>query len=89
MGFKDIEAFNKSLLAKQARRIQINPKSLLAKILKARYFARSPFIDNTTGSNPSYVWRSIVWGRELLKVGSYWRVGSGETLLVYRNCWLP
>lgn len=89
MGFRDITAFNKSLLVKQAWRIQNSPKTLLAQVMKARYFPKGSFMECHIRNNPSYVWRSIMWGRELMKQGSYWRVGSGETLSVYRDQWIP
>lgn len=37
MGFRDLYAFNMALLAKQVWRIDSQPQSLLATILKAKY----------------------------------------------------
>lgn len=37
-GFHDIKVFNKALLAKQLKRIFTNPNSLVAIILKEKYF---------------------------------------------------
>ena len=69
MGFRDLKAFNLALLAKQGRRIQQNPNSLIHRVLKAKYFAKSSFMDAQVGRNPSYIWRSIVAARPVIKEG--------------------
>ena len=45
MGFRDLRAFNLALLAMQGRRIQQSPNSLIHRVLKAKYSAKSSFID--------------------------------------------
>ena len=62
MGFKDLKAFNLTLLAKQGWWIQQNPSSITHKILKAKYSARSTFMEANLGRRPSYVWRSLLAG---------------------------
>lgn len=89
VGFQEFEAFNQAILAKQAWRIQQNPNPLLARVLKAKYFLRCSFMDNKIGSNPSYIWRSIRWGKGLLEKGSYWRVGTSDSIQVYSDRWIP
>ena len=44
MGFRDLEYFNKALLAKQCWRILKNPNSLSAKIFKAKYFSKLRYL---------------------------------------------
>lgn len=41
LGFKDLEAFNMALLAKQVLRIITKPNLLVSKVLKSKYFPRS------------------------------------------------
>ncbi|KAH9663932.1 reverse transcriptase domain-containing protein [Citrus sinensis] len=65
LGFRDFSSFNQALIAKQGWRILQHPDSLMAKILKAKYFKHSGFMDAKLGSHPSFVWRSILWGRQL------------------------
>lgn len=88
MGFRDIEKFNQSLLAKQAWRIWFNPSSLVARILKHRYFSRTSFMDCGDGSRPSYAWRSILHGRELLSQGLLQKIGDGMNSRVWIDNWI-
>lgn len=40
------------------------------------------------GHDPSYVWRSILWGKDLLKKGLRWRVANGSNLSVFNDPWM-
>ncbi|KAH9681066.1 hypothetical protein KPL71_026800 [Citrus sinensis] len=62
--------------------------SLMAKILKAKYFKHADFMEAKLGSNPSSVWRSILWGRQLLHEGLRWRVGNGHKISVFSKNWM-
>ena len=54
MGFKDLKAFNLTLLAKQGWRISQDIDSLSHQVLKAKYFPDSTFLEAQLGKNPSY-----------------------------------
>ncbi|CAL1412090.1 unnamed protein product [Linum trigynum] len=41
------------------------------------------------GSNPSYIWRSIMAAKPLMKEGLRWRVGNGEQVRVWWDKWIP
>lgn len=60
MGFKDLTAFNLTMLGKEGWKLLIEPDSLVSCIFKARYFHTSSFLSTSLGHNPSYVWRSIL-----------------------------
>lgn len=79
IGFRKLDIFNKALLAKQVWRIIQFPNSLVAKVLKPRYFKHVDIMKAHIGSNSSYIWRSLMWGRELLEVGLCWRIGDETT----------
>ncbi|KAL5545492.1 hypothetical protein UlMin_005179 [Ulmus minor] len=76
MGFKDLSLFNQTLLGKQVWRITQKPQSLVAQVLKARYFPYSSIWEAEALSKASYVWKSILWGRNLVAHGMRWRVGN-------------
>ena len=89
MGFRDPEAFNQALLAKQAWRILQNPESLCARVLKARYFKEGSIMIATCPSGASFTFRSILHGRDLLQDGLVWRIGDGTSVNVHHDNWIP
>lgn len=89
MGFRDLSSFNQALVAKQGWRIIHNPNSLVSRVMKARYFKHVDFTEAGLGSKPSFIWRSILWGRQAIQNGARWRVGNGQKVKVYSSNWLP
>ncbi|XP_012847426.1 PREDICTED: uncharacterized protein LOC105967373 [Erythranthe guttata] len=89
LGFRDLNAFNTALLAKQVWRLMVSPHSLLGRIYKARYYPLSNILDSSLGSNPSYTWRSICGAIDLLKKGTRWRIGNGDKVQIWGDRWLP
>ena len=88
MSFRDIQAFNLALLAKQAWRLLYNTHSLFFRVYKSRYFPNCTFMDAELGSNSSYVWRSSLVAREIICEGPKWEVGDGRTIGVTTHKWL-
>ncbi|XP_010468426.1 PREDICTED: uncharacterized protein LOC104748491 [Camelina sativa] len=88
LGFKDLGDFNQALLAKQAWRILNTPDSLLARFYKSRYFRKSTILDCGKCTRPSYAWRSIIHGRELLKQGLLKNIGDGHDTSVWLDKWI-
>ncbi|XP_028087816.1 uncharacterized protein LOC114288493 [Camellia sinensis] len=74
MGFRDFEALNLALLAKQAWRLFKFPNSLCAQLLKGIYFPSSDFLSAGRGRRASWAWSSILQGRDLLRKGLRWQV---------------
>ncbi|XP_060967073.1 uncharacterized protein LOC115703967 [Cannabis sativa] len=89
LGFRSLVHFNQALLAKQAWRILKQPNSIVSKILFARYYPNSSFLNSTLGHSPSFVWRSICWGKELLHKGLISKIGNGQNTFTTRDHWIP
>ena len=70
MRFKNLQAFNHAMLAKQGWRLILDPNSLVAQIYKARYYLHGDVFKAKLGSSPSYTWRSIFNGLEVVKRGT-------------------
>ncbi|KAH9685475.1 reverse transcriptase domain-containing protein [Citrus sinensis] len=83
------EDIRRALVAKQSWRIIKYPESLMAKILQAKYFKGVDFLQAKLGSKPSFVWRSIIWGRQVIVNGMRWRIGTGDSVKIYKSQWIP
>nr|XP_023892530.1 uncharacterized protein LOC112004511 [Quercus suber] len=88
MGFRDVSTFNLAMLAKQAWRLIHNSHSLFYRVYKARYFPNCNFMLAELGPNPSYVWRSLLAARDVIREGSIWKVGDGRNIGMISHKWL-
>lgn len=88
MGFKDLECFNQALLAKQAWRLTHDVDFLMSRVMKGKYYEDIGFLDTKLGSRPSYAWKCIIYGRDLLKQGIKRSVGNGQSIYVWSEPWL-
>lgn len=88
MGFRDFENFNQALLAKRLWRIITKPQSLVARVLKENYFKDVGVMEASIKRNASYMWKSILAAKELVKEGSRWKVGSEKTIKIWGDKWL-
>ncbi|KAL6125577.1 hypothetical protein ACLB2K_073633 [Fragaria x ananassa] len=89
LGFRDIECFNQALLAKTVWRIVMQPTSLANRVLQAKYVHGGDWAAAPIGPKTSFIWRSLVWGKELLCAGIRWRVGNGTAIRIWEDKWLP
>ena len=78
LGFRNSFSFNFALLAKQCWRILQNPHSLFFRVFKAHYFPSCSFMEAQLGSNPSFLWRSLLSGRDTLTKGLDWHQQTGH-----------
>ncbi|XP_040363945.1 uncharacterized mitochondrial protein AtMg00310-like [Rosa chinensis] len=89
MGFRDLQDFNQALLAKQGWRIPTNPSAVWARILKARYFPLDTFFIARKGSSASWLWSSLLHGRDLLTSNVAWQIENGLHVPVWHSNWIP
>lgn len=88
LGIRDMLAFNKALLAKQAWRIITHSSSFLSRVYKAKYFQKTTSFEASSYQSSSYAWRSIIQTLPLIKKGVKWVVGNGEKIRAWQDKWL-
>lgn len=88
IGFRDFQQQNIAHLANQAWRIVTNPEALWVKILKAIYFPGHDFFEATKPGNSSWMWNSILEGRDFLKNNGRWAVVKGNKINAWKDVWL-
>lgn len=59
-----------------------NLDMLFSKIFKTKYFSNGDFVTVEEGSNPSFVWKSVLQSYHLIKQGIRWRVGDGNSIRI-------
>lgn len=89
IGYRDLHLFNLAMLARQGWRLIMEPMSLCAQVLRAKYFPTGDLMAVREKLGISYSWRSIVRGIQALKKGLIWRVGDGTNIDIWHDPWLP
>ena len=87
LGFRDLHDFNMALLAKQGWRLAQNTSILFYRVFNACYFLDVPFQNAKLGSNPSFVWRSIIRAKDLVEEAR-WKLGSRTRIKIWEEHWL-
>ena len=67
----------------------MNPGSLCARILKARYFPDVEFMQSGVPRSALATWHAIVAGRDALMCGLIKRVGDGSSISIWDDNWTP
>ncbi|CAH9107996.1 unnamed protein product [Cuscuta europaea] len=89
LGFRKLRDFNLAMLAKQGWSLITDARSLMARVLKARYFPGTSILKARLGNNPSFIWRSIFETQEILEKNVRRRVGNGKDIHVWADAWHP
>lgn len=77
------------MLTKQAWKLLQSPNSLMARILKLKYYPKTSFLETEWSSSPSFVWRSIMKTQTIIWNWSRWCMGNGEIINICTDPWLP
>lgn len=89
LGFRDLHDFNIALLAKQMWRLLHHPNSLLAQVLKGRYYRHISPMEVKTSNSPSYGWKSMLAAHDLMREGLRKNIGTGASTRVWLDPWIP
>ncbi|KAG7542900.1 Reverse transcriptase domain [Arabidopsis thaliana x Arabidopsis arenosa] len=89
LGFRNLAKFNDALLAKLAWRIIRHPNTLFARLMKARYFKDESILNAKPRQRQSYGWSSILHGLDIIKKGTRFQVGDGNSINVMRDNIVP
>ncbi|MCH79557.1 retrotransposon protein [Trifolium medium] len=88
LGFRHFYGFNLAMLGKYGWNLLTNHDTILSKVLKAKYYPKTGFLEATLGHNPSYVWRSIHASQVVVRRGLKWSIGDGSKINVWHFPWL-
>ena len=89
MGFRELNKFNDSLLAKQIWRLKTCENSLFHKVFKAKFFLDCFIMQFENSDKGSYAWKSLLQARYVVESGAGWRVGDGQSVVIRPDKWLP
>ena len=57
--------------------------------MRAKYFPDGDVLNCNLKKGSSYTWQSIWAGIQTFKRGHIWRVGDGESINIWEDCWIP
>ena len=85
LGFRDFNDFNLAILAKQLWKLLKYPNSLLARVMKSRYYRHTNPMNVDKASNPLYGWKIILAEKQVLQQRLRKRIGNGYDTKVGKN----
>lgn len=78
---------NLALLTKLGWNLENNENSLWAKTLKSKYLKHHSLQSWPSNRPASHTWRSIIHTREILKEGTKWSIGDGNSVDLWNDWW--
>lgn len=89
LGFRDLYAHNLALLAKQAWRLMHFPNSLIAQVIRAKYFPLGDILTEVMSSFLSSCWHGIFESLIVLKKGVRWQIVNDSSVHIWSDPWVP
>ncbi|XP_026384617.1 uncharacterized protein LOC113280176 [Papaver somniferum] len=88
MDFRDLECFNKALLAKSVWRLCHNSHQLWVKALKENNFPDTSVLHSTKKKNSTWAWQSIQGEVSFVQKYSFWLLGDGRRIITWKDNWI-
>ncbi|KAL6176326.1 hypothetical protein ACLB2K_052960 [Fragaria x ananassa] len=88
-GFRNFKDFNDALLAKQVWRLHQFPNSLSAQVIKQIYHLESSILEAKKGASSSWLWNSLLVGKDLIRAETLWEIGNGKSVNFWSDQWVP
>ena len=88
LGFRQSHNFNLALLGKHGWNLVSTPNSLVSRLLKARYYPPTSFLEAHLGNNPSFVWRSVWMAMSVIALDIRYRIGNEEMINMWKDSWI-
>ena len=88
MEFKKLQEFNLAMLSKQVWKLVSQLESMVAKMMKAKYYSTCSFLQAKLGNNPSYILRGIMEAHPIVENGVRLQVGNGTSISIWKDPWV-
>ncbi|GMI77374.1 hypothetical protein HRI_001406700 [Hibiscus trionum] len=85
LGFRDLHTFNIALLGKQIWHLLSHPDSLLARVLRAKYYPSGDLLNASADKRASFAWKGINQAIHSLGPGYFWRPGVKSSIRLLRD----
>ncbi|KAH7516900.1 hypothetical protein FEM48_Zijuj09G0004100 [Ziziphus jujuba var. spinosa] len=89
LGFKKFKDINSALLDKLGWKLAKGKDCLWTRILSAKYLHNKSLFGSRFKVGDSYVWRSILNSKEVVKKGSCFKIGNGWLVNPWTGPWVP
>ncbi|GKU90363.1 hypothetical protein SLEP1_g4364 [Rubroshorea leprosula] len=87
LGVRSAKEFNKALIAKLGWQLLLGGEKPWCQAIKHKYLHSASFSSCNPTPSSSITWRSILKTRDVLQLGTRWRVGSGCNIQLWNDIW--